>query len=408
MKREIARRTESVDQELEYKELEKQIEEIRIYNLQNLEPTLTTYNKMLKIVEDFIKINKNIVYGGTAIEKYLRLKDSEVIAQKDPNKIIDYDFYSFNNERDSIIIANDLFKAGFKYSRRIQAKHEGTLRVSAEFTREFVADVTFIPKEVFGKLKCNEIEGILYLDPQILKIDLYESITNPHRNVFRLEKSFNRLSELERFYPIQLEKVPEKKLKLDKKLIEYSKNMILTGVTAFNLYTASNYDSVYEFYSLDPLEDSKKLKIKNGKYKKFNQFLYFQNDFVELEVDSKPIARWYSFGTDCISINKINGQKVVNKYWLLRFMYTKNFINHVEGITENYYPFYILELLKMPREELQLDCLSIEDESEILDFKLDFLNRKKNRNIYKPESEIKNPEGIVTEYHHNLLMEEIN
>lgn len=409
MRRKLARLlNENKDEDIIIKAIEKQISKIEYQNFQTIEPTIKTYCRMLKIVEDYIKINRNIVYGGTAIEKYLKIKNSYLTESKDPNKVIDYDFYSYNNERDSIAIANQLYKAGFKYSRRLQAKHEGTYRVSSEFTKEFVADITFIPKEIYEKLEYSEIEEILYLDPQFLKIDLYESITNPHRNVFRLEKSFNRLQELEKYYPITVHMIPTEQLKLNKEikiLQEYSKDMILTGITAFNFYTGNNFNSIYEFYSLNPMEDAKKLKIKNSSLVEHYQFLYFQNDYIELLVNSIPLARWYSFGTDCITIKEIDKQKVVNTYWLLRFFYAKNAIDIIYSNPNNYYPYFISELLKLKRQNLSVDCLSIESESDILDFKLDFLNRKKNRNIYKPEDNIIDPNTVENKYDNNLLSE---
>ena len=65
----------------------------------------------------FIKDKKRILYGGLAIDVAFKKHGQGIY---DPKYTFpDYDFYSPSHIEDSIIICNQLYDAGFKYTRRI-------------------------------------------------------------------------------------------------------------------------------------------------------------------------------------------------------------------------------------------------------------------------------------------------
>ena len=405
--------------------------DVIIKNLETVHPNMALIQQMIKISENYIKEHKRIVYGGTAIEAYLQAKGVQI--KHDPSKYLDYDFYTPNNEQDSIAIANLFQDAGFKYSRRVLAIHHGTYRVSAEFTREFIADATFVPLKTYNKLPKCEINGILYIDPQFLKIDLYTSVSNPHTNIFRWEKSYKRLIQLESLYPLTPVKnskisakdlpSPEQALIIEK-YAKNNKNIIIVGTQAYNLYIKSigdNQEPViqYSFYALDPLAEAKKLKKKMN-----DSALLITNHQPYLDVFSKHtelkdkkgkiIAEWYDINSDCISVTEINRHFVANYHWLLRFLYGKY---EIDSKRKNYYSNLIQSLMKAykiyhmsknlhrrditnPFKIFQTDCI-----------KQETVQVKQRKFIkdwsYKPDKEKKDSATVKTEYDNDLLGEEI-
>lgn len=425
--------------------------DVIIKNLETVHPNMDLIQKMIKITENYIKEHKRIVYGGTAIEAYLEAKgvqiqhDPRIIGEADNSlieqlrcsiKYLDYDFYTPNNERDSIAIANLFQEAGFKYSRRVLAIHHGTYRVSAEFTREFIADATFVPEKVYKDLPKCEINGIYYIDPQFLKIDLYTSVSNPHTNVFRWEKSYKRLIQLEALYPLPSTEpptVPDKDLPTtDEALVleKYSKNnkdIIIVGTQGYNLYIKTVKMPIqpivqYAFYALDPITEAKKVqkKLKKG-YSITNHQPYLDIFSKHTELKDKKgkiIAEWYDIGSDCIAITEIDRHYVANYHWELRFLYGKYSISRLNNSEfDKYYSYLIQSLMKAyntyhenkilhrrdvnnPFKIFQTDCIKHDIPPVI--------GKKRVVNwSYKPDKEKKDPNTVETKYEDDMLGEEI-
>lgn len=420
-------------------------------NIETVHPNMESINKMINITADFIKDNKRIVYGGTAIEAYLTAKG--INFEKPPDKYIDYDFYTPNNEQDSIIIANLFQEAGFKYARRVMAIHPSTYRVSAEFTKEFIADCTFVPESVYKLLPKCEINGIYFIDPQFLKIDLYTSVSNPHTNVFRWSKSYKRLTQLEELYPLPPSHIPKGIAEIDVKtalvIEKYTKrndNIIICGTQAYNLYLSTVNDkeikktgqqpvNYYSFYSLEPEKEAKKLekKIKvvdkNVKIAKYHPFLdIFTNSVKVLDKNDNILAEFYDIHNDCLSITEINGYKCVNYHWLLRFLYGKYNLYKLDIINKNnkeiinYYLFMIQNLMKAYNFYENDNILHKRDINNVFRIlQIDCVKNKefivsgnKNRNWgeinYKPDINKKSDKEIkkiVSNYENNLLSEKV-
>ena len=428
--------------------------DVIIKNLETVHPNMDLIQKMIKITENYIKEHKRIVYGGTAIEAYLEAKGVKI--QHDPSKYLDYDFYTPNNEYDSIAIANLFQEAGFKYSRRVLAIHHGTYRVSAEFTREFIADATFVPEKVYKDLPKCEINGIYYIDPQFLKIDLYTSVSNPHTNVFRWEKSYKRLIQLEALYPLPKAepiKVPDTELPtIEEALVleKYSKNnkdIIIIGTQGYNLYMktvkipfkrsvlkeqntnsgtnkVSSFEPVitYSFYALDPIKEAKKIQKKLGKdYSISNHQPYLDIFSKHTKLKNKKgqvIAEWYDISNDCIAITEINRHYIANYHWELRFLYGKYSISEInDKKRKEYYSYLIQSLINAyntyhkskilhkrdvnnPFKIFQTDCVKHETPQVI--------GKKRIVNwSYQPDKEKKDPNTVKTEYENDMLGEEI-
>jgi len=155
--------------------------------------------KMILIVENFIKNKKLICYGGTAINNILP-KQSQFY-NKDI-EIPDYDFFSSNALKDTEELCDIFAKEGFIEIEGKSGQHHGTYKVFVNFIP--IADITFIPKDLFNALKKDSIRvaGILYPPANYLRMNMYLELSRPEGDVGRWEKVLKRLSLLNKHYPL--------------------------------------------------------------------------------------------------------------------------------------------------------------------------------------------------------------
>jgi hypothetical protein len=154
---------------------------------------------MIKIVEDFIKKKGLLCYGGTAIDALL--PDEDKIYNKDV-ELSDYDFFTANALEDAKELADIYASKGYTEVEAKSGSHHGTFKVFCNFVG--VADITYIPKELFNALKKEavRVNGILYCPPNFLKMSMYLELSRPDGQIDRFEKVFKRLSLLSKHYPL--------------------------------------------------------------------------------------------------------------------------------------------------------------------------------------------------------------
>ena len=108
---------------------------------------------IIGIVETFLKKKELICYGGTAINNILPKQDQ--FYNKDV-EIPDYDFYSHNALHDAKELADIYNSNGFQEVEAKAGQHHGTYKVFVNFIP--VADITYIPKELFNSIKKDSIK----------------------------------------------------------------------------------------------------------------------------------------------------------------------------------------------------------------------------------------------------------
>ena len=155
--------------------------------------------KIIDIVEEFLKLNNLICYGGTAINNILPEEDQ--FYNKDI-EIPDYDFFSYNALEDAKKLADIYYKKGFTDVEAKAGQHHGTYKVYVNFIP--VADITQIPKEIFDALKKDSIRvsGILYAPPNFLRMSMYLELSRPAGDISRWEKVLKRLTLLNKHYSL--------------------------------------------------------------------------------------------------------------------------------------------------------------------------------------------------------------
>ena len=155
--------------------------------------------KIIDIVEEFIKRKNDICYGGTAINNILPEEDR--FYNKDV-ELPDYDFFSKNALQDAKELADIYYKKGFIDVEAKSGQHHGTYKVFVNYMA--VADITYIPKEIFNALEQDAIRvgGILYAPPNFLRMSMYLELSRPAGDISRWEKVLKRLTLLNKNYPI--------------------------------------------------------------------------------------------------------------------------------------------------------------------------------------------------------------
>jgi len=156
--------------------------------------------EMIQIVEDFLKRKTLICYGGVAIDALLPEQDK--IYDKDV-ELSDYDFYSPNAQDDAKELADIYAKNGYTEVEAKAGAHKGTFKVFCNFMG--VADITYIPPELFDALKKDavRVKGILYCPANFLKMAMYLELSRPAGQIDRFEKVFKRLNLLNKYYPLK-------------------------------------------------------------------------------------------------------------------------------------------------------------------------------------------------------------
>lgn len=155
--------------------------------------------KIIDIVEQFIKHKKVVCYGGTAINNILPEEDR--FYNKDA-ELPDYDFFTMNAMNDAKELADIYYKKGFLDVEAKSGQHHGTYKVFVNFMA--VADLTYLPKDIFQAISMDAIQvgGILYAPPNFLRMSMYLELSRPAGDTSRWEKVMKRLTLLNKHYPI--------------------------------------------------------------------------------------------------------------------------------------------------------------------------------------------------------------
>lgn len=292
---------------------------------------------MIQIVEDFIKKKNLICYGGVAIDALLPEQDK--IYNKDI-ELSDYDFFTPNALEDAKELADLYVERGYTEVEAKAGSHQGTFKVFCNFLG--VADLTYIPKELFNAIKKDSvrIKGILYCPPNFLKMSMYLELSRPAGQIDRFEKVFKRLTLLNKYYPLtstncgQLDYQREMSdPSKEEEIFEIVRNTLVNqGVVFFGGYAISLYSKYmprklqksiqhiadFEVLSNDPettceiiKERLKDIDVTNVKVVKLKPIGEIIPEHYEIKIGKDTIAFIYK-PVACHSYNVINikGQPV--------------------------------------------------------------------------------------------------
>ena len=202
--------------------------------------------RIIGIVELFLRKKQLICYGGTAINNILPKQDQ--FYNKDI-EIPDYDFYSSNALNDAKELVDLYVENGFQEVEGKSGQHYGTYKVFVNFIP--VADITYIPKDLFNAIKRESIKvaGILYSPANLLRMNMYLELSRPAGDISRWEKVLKRLTLLNKNYPLSAKQCATVEFQRQMSESEYSDNiyenvqrtLIDQGVVFFGGYALSMY-----------------------------------------------------------------------------------------------------------------------------------------------------------------------
>ena len=209
-------------------------------------------NKIIDILEAFLKSKKLICYGGTAINNILPEKDQ---FYDKAVEFPDYDFFSPNSLDHAKELADIYFKKGFDEVEAKAGVHIGTYKVFVNFIP--VADITQMNEDIYNNLKKTAIlkKGIYYAPPDYLRMSAYLELSRPDGDISRWEKVFKRLVLLNKNYPIDekkctirdfIEKI-NKKIPQKNSIFSIILNIIIKEkLVLFGAYALYNYSNAKE------------------------------------------------------------------------------------------------------------------------------------------------------------------
>lgn len=294
-----------------------------------------TIKNMIHILENFLKKNKILCYGGTAVNNLLPY-DKQFYNKN--LEIPDYDFFSPNALKLTHDLANIYFKNNYKDVEAKSGVHEGTYKIFVNFVP--IADITQMDVKLFDSLYQHsvKINNINYCPPNFLRMAMYLELSRPRGDISRWEKILKRIILLNEYYPIngyqcfkETINRPYEGDKNDKnKIYNIIRNtvidekMIFFGAYASSLYKTyinySLYDNTnipdFDILSTNAGESALLIKnnliesgIKNVKISKKKPITDYIDEHYIITIDKDSVAIIYNTRA-CHSYNEI---KIKNK-----------------------------------------------------------------------------------------------
>lgn len=193
--------------------IDKNLDEIieKSMNIQSeiLEPTIFECKNIQKVILDYIKSKKLIIYGGTAYNELIKDKNIDDKIYKD-NECKDVEFYSphpIQNLKELCIILNE----NFKYVQGKSAQHPETYTIYVNFKQ--YCDITYMPGNIYYNMYTMKVNNLVCSHPSFILIDILRQYNDPINSYWRLrEKTFSRANILLKHYPLELsdKTIPEK------------------------------------------------------------------------------------------------------------------------------------------------------------------------------------------------------
>ena len=287
---------------------------------------------MINILEQFLRTNKTLCYGGTAVNNILPEQDR---FYNKNIEIPDYDFFSPNPIECAKRLCDIYYKNGYVEVEAKSGVHTGTYKVFVNFMP--IADITFLERKLFNNLlkKSIKINAINYCPPNFLRMAMYQELSRPMGDVSRWEKILKRIILLNKNYPISGNKCSTDNFMRNYtnskddyyKIFKISKECFINqGLVFFGGYAASlyskympkyerkiiNYMPDFDVLSEDPYSSSIILReqleyegVKNVQITKKSSIGEFIDEHYQITVGKETIAFIYKPNA-CHSYNIIN------------------------------------------------------------------------------------------------------
>lgn len=355
--------------------------------------------KVLKVVDQFVRRKKLLLYGGFSINFLLPPK-SKIYKKR---VVKDYDCFSKNALADANELANILKKKGFKYIKVSKALHENTFKVFAEFIS--VLDITQVKDFLFDKLfEISRDENKLFkfvknmrypVVPYTFLISkLHFELARPINSYFRWDKIYVRLQKfatlIKRDYKtIKFEQgiVEPGWEKVEKCLLQYIKAEKIPIVNEYALrfhgFHGTHGNKIVPSNNISIISDeclattNKLLALLKQKFGKNMNFVMIatkppeeiMNDGYNIHCQEKNTGKErllisvIDTKTECFSTVNKKGYEVGTYNTIMYFMYSQYLIEKMTSIKSDmiskiiYMENYIQSIIiKHPKELLSKSC----------------------------------------------------
>ncbi|AYV79434.1 MAG: poxvirus poly(A) polymerase catalytic subunit-like protein, partial [Faunusvirus sp.] len=171
-------------------ETETLTDEVDTEDIKNNIPSQEERHEVMKIIANYIKQHKKIMYGGYALNNLLVARNPKD-AIYDPKKITyDIEFYSTKPLDDAIALVDILGKKGYKDVNCKSAMHPETFKLYANTFN--YCDITYMPGPLFYNISTITEHGFRYIHPHVMLVDKLRVYNNPIDAYWRLCKEIPR------------------------------------------------------------------------------------------------------------------------------------------------------------------------------------------------------------------------
>lgn len=398
--------------------LDKISNKARKYALENkISPSLVTYNKVIKVIKNYIEKNKRVVYGGYAYnELIIHKNEKDRIYSKDGLDQADIEFYSFEPIIDLINIGNELKELGYKNIQVKSAMHLETFTLFVDYFG--YCDASYMPSNLFHKMPLWQFGKLKLAHPKFILIDILRMYNDPINSYWRIEKNFKRAIKLLKYYPLDtkgnftkvaINNDTKDILNFVRKNIIIGSKLLVFGYYAYDYYKykATNqetplYVPYYDVISTDLKEDAKKIYkdlsafSNNIEVKEYHPFFQFFDSRISFEYKGKEILNLYGHNCMCIPFFYLEKKKmnIVTYPYLILMLLIKFIYLHINNNKESKnYDFMLENIITLRNEYLKKNKKTVLDNTPFEEFRIecigDTIDQSKKRFITKDSYEKK-------------------
>ncbi len=373
------------------------IMDARRFALNNvLEPSLDEWKSGTKILLDFIKTNKRIIYGGYAWNELIKKKNkNDAIYSEDMIELPDIEFYSPTPVHDLVYLCKEWVDKGFKFVRGEAAAHHETYKIWVN--NHAYCDISYMPKILFNKMPLMKINELNISHPKFILIDIMRMYTDPMTSYWRVKKSLQRANILLKHYPLDTrgnftkQDIPndlQRNLDFIRKYIIIGSKLLVFGYYGFQyyMYKANDdkkeelYVPYYDVISTNLEEDVKKIREILVQFndaitvEEYHPFFQFFDKSITFKFKGKPILNVYGSNDMCIPywyIEKKNFNIVTFPYMIqtLLIKHIYYIVNENKILSQNY--DYLLEtIIKARNNYLEKHNRTILDNTPFQEFRI--------------------------------------
>lgn len=398
--------------------LDKISNKARKYALENkISPSLVTYNKVIKVIKNYIEKNKRVVYGGYAYnELIIHKNEKDRIYSKDGLDQADIEFYSFEPIIDLINIGNELKELGYKNIQVKSAMHLETFTLFVDYFG--YCDASYMPSNLFHKMPLWQFGKLKLAHPKFILIDILRMYNDPINSYWRIEKNFKRAIKLLKYYPLDtkgnftkvaINNDTKDILNFVRKNIIIGSKLLVFGYYAYDYYKykATNQESplyvpYYDVISTDLKKDARKIYkdlsafSNNIEVKEYHPFFQFFDNRISFEYKGKEILNLYGHNCMCIPFFNLEKKKInmVTYPYLILMLLIKFIYLHINNNKESKnYDFMLENIITLRNEYLKKNKKTVLDNTPFEEFRIecmgDTIDQSKKRFITKDSYEKK-------------------